>query len=331
MKARTPTYWLSMHLPYACRHSGACCSSGWDIPIERSRVGAVQALRPATAWLRPVSGAPEEVAGVLAMSGGGRCVFHGDGCEIQHGLGHGALPSACQHFPRKVLMDPRGVFVTLSHYCPTAADLLFSHVGPVEIVEGPPVLPDGDPEGLDARDVLPPLLTGVPRARPRGQVSPRGARSRQTGPGLASKGQVSSNAVLMDLESYAAWEAHMIRVLTCGTCSADEALAQLDADLMSLQNWRPGSTPLLEVVHSLRSSNEFSNSSPSSQEAVIKRYLAARAFASWVPYQAEGVPALLWALRRLLEHLQANCERMCLKDAIRETDLRLVHLASLPV
>ena len=37
------TYWLSMHVPYHCRHIGVCCTSGWDIPIERARVdGAIE-------------------------------------------------------------------------------------------------------------------------------------------------------------------------------------------------------------------------------------------------------------------------------------------------
>jgi hypothetical protein len=28
-------YALSIHADYACRHSGACCTSGWPIPAER--------------------------------------------------------------------------------------------------------------------------------------------------------------------------------------------------------------------------------------------------------------------------------------------------------
>jgi hypothetical protein len=58
------------------------------------------------------------------------------------------------------LIDQRGVHVTLSHYCPTAAAMLFDHEGPIEIVAGPAPPTGLDiPEGLDARDALPPLAS----------------------------------------------------------------------------------------------------------------------------------------------------------------------------
>lgn len=283
-----------MHVPYACRHSGACCSSGWAIPIERARVGAVATLRAPQAWLRPVSGGPEEIAGTLAISDSGGCMFHGDGCEIQHALGHSALPSACQHFPREVLIDQRGVFVTLSHYCPTAADLLFSHVGAVEIVEGPPALPDGDPEGLDARDVLPPLLT---------------------------------EGVLMDLEAYAAWEAHMVKVLTSGGSRPEDALARLRVDLGQLQRWRPRDGALGPRVSELATGGGVAARELPMTDVVIGRYLAARAFASWSAYARAGVVSVLDGLDLALSRVRAHNLRLPLGEAIRQTDLELVHLA----
>jgi hypothetical protein len=30
----SPVFALSIHADYACRHSGACCSAGWTIPVE---------------------------------------------------------------------------------------------------------------------------------------------------------------------------------------------------------------------------------------------------------------------------------------------------------
>src|SRR5262245_21331911 len=51
-------FWLSMHVPYACHDSGACCSSGWPIPIERSRVETVRLLRQDGSWLLPAPEAP---------------------------------------------------------------------------------------------------------------------------------------------------------------------------------------------------------------------------------------------------------------------------------
>jgi hypothetical protein len=299
-------FWLSMHVPYACRHSGACCSSGWAIPLERERVAAIGAVRPGDAWLLPAVGAPDGVAGVIAVSAIGRCVFHRDGCEIHRALGPAAKPSACQHFPREVLIDSRGVFVTLSHYCPTAADLLFDSVGPIDIVAGPPALPHGEPEGLDARHVLPPLLT---------------------------------EGVLMDYAGYDAWEAHMVRVLTRDDERPPEhALSALANDLLSIQRWRPGRTSLAEEIARL-SPRPVSTSGPMTSvpsAVVIRRYLAARAFASWMAYQGNGLRTVVGSLFVTLDVLRERLakagsrdagepSRDRLKEAIRQTDLVLVH------
>ncbi len=118
---------------------------------------------------------------------GRRCSFlqsdHGvHACEIHNTAGHAALPITCRMFPRQVLHDPRGTFISLSHYCPTAAGMLFDDDGPVGIVDAPASLTgDGVLDGLDARDVWPPVL------RP---------------------------GVMMDLESYTAWEQRAIELLT---------------------------------------------------------------------------------------------------------------------
>ena len=221
------------------------------------------------------------------------------------------MPSACQHFPREVLVDGRGVSVTLSHYCPTAVELLFDHVGPVTIVEGPPAVPTGDPEGLDARDVLPPLLT----------------------PG-----------VLMDLEGYSAWEAHMVRVLTADDGrTPDDALVTLERDLARVQRWRPGTRSLADEISRLAVLAEnpanrgfsrrqtvdiaagpgFSRGNP---DLTIRRYLAARAFASWMTYQGGGVAAVLRSLRFVLSVLRDRRTHLPLKEAIRQTDLQVLHL-----
>jgi hypothetical protein len=225
-------------------------------------------------------------------------VFHHDGCDIHRRLGHEALPTACQHFPREVLIDSRGVFVTLSHYCPTAADLLFAHDGPVEIVAGPPALRRGEPEGLDARDVLPPLLT---------------------------------ETVLMDLEGYSAWEAHMVRVLTAEPGVAEEAVARLEADLAEVQRWRPGGRSLSSTIAALRKSGgragAIGNPGEAAEEVVIRRYLAARAFASWEAYQGGGIARVLESLHTVLATLREHRRRLALKEAIRQTDLEFVHLA----
>ena len=347
------TYWLSMHVPYVCRHSGACCTSGWPIPVERDRIAPLRVLRPDGQWLVRAPDAPSEIGGILASDRDGRCVFYGQAagqrssgnCEIHRQIGHAALPSACQHFPRECLIDRRGVFVTLSHYCPTAASLLFRDTEPVRIVEGPQAIPSGQPEGLDAHDVLPPLLR----------------------PGL-----------LMDHTAHGLWEAHIVRVLTTSDCAPEAALNALDADARSLSGWRWPDGALADAVLRLRSlieptamlapewpreQEDFATALGSlttgtwaeypesaeliwprrvatgwhEQRHVIKRWLAAHAFAAWMTYQGNGVLAQIARLHVALAVLRAESVRGCvvqnrdldaqlLTHAIRQTDLLIVHL-----
>ena len=140
-------FWLNFHLPYRCRHSGACCTAGWPIPLEPERAKFVK------------KGGRLDEGGLLPRDASGACVFHEGRCTIyEH------RPLSCVHFPYVCLIDARGVHVTLSHYCPTAASLLFEPRGPIEIVEGPAPIPGLQiPEGLDARESLPPLRPGVSR------------------------------------------------------------------------------------------------------------------------------------------------------------------------
>ncbi len=348
------TFWLSFHAAYECRHAGACCSSGWAIPVERVRTAALDTL-DVRGWLRPAAGAPDDVAGVLATGGDGQCVFYGGPrtprCRAHEALGHAALPSACQHFPRECLIDARGVFVTLSHYCPTAAELLFTHTGRAEIVAGPPVVRDGPAEGFDARGALPPLLA----------------------PGI-----------LMDPDGYGAWEAHMVRTLAGHADASDPrapeaSIARLERDARTLSRWTPGRGALVDAVAAVGGENAPASgdidwdeerrlfdaaraSVPSSYAwpalplpsdegwarwaaagwpehgAVVGRYLAAHAFASWMAYQGNGVRSLIRRLRTALAVLRAEVVRTCaasdrklvrsdLAHSIRQADLLLVHLA----
>ena len=142
-------FWLNFHLAYACRHSGACCRAGWPIPVEPDRAVLIRKGD----WL--------EEGNILPRDAAGACVFHDGGCTIYH-----HRPLSCMHFPYVCMIDPRGVHVTLSHYCPTAAALLFDHDGPIEVVEGPSPVPLLDiPEGLDARESLPPADTRSAKSR----------------------------------------------------------------------------------------------------------------------------------------------------------------------
>jgi len=175
-----PVFVLSIHADYACRHSGACCTAGWRIPVERA----------CEERLVGSGGSPEVTSGgttlfvrdgaltMLALADGACVCFDraAEGrpaCAIHRTFGHEALPSACAHFPRVAVTDDRATAVTLSHFCPTAAAMLFRDMQ-LSIVEAPPSFNSvREYEGLDACGVLPPLLR----------------------PGM-----------LMDLESHHAWE-----------------------------------------------------------------------------------------------------------------------------
>ena len=357
------TRWLSMHLPYACRHSGVCCAAGWPLPVEADRVAAIDRavdtghvtmVDGQRVWLLDHAGAPSGMAGQLRLTPAGHCVFHhragrtGHACAVHTALGHGALPSSCQHFPRVCLTDARGVHVTLSHYCPTAAGLLFEAQGPVTIASGPPAVPGLDvPEGLDARSALPPLLT------------PR---------------------VLMDLDGYAAWEGHMVETLAGVRPrgrSVDDAIALLAGEAEALADWRPGGTTLADVVRGLGHETNGSRGEVPSRlelfntaraacpeawtwpgppddlesvdarlvspawpefETTLRRYGAAHAFGAWAAYQGETLTAVVTALARAVAVARIEAARIAgaagrvldrpaMVEAIRRADLLLRHYA----
>jgi hypothetical protein len=274
------------------------------------------------------------------------------------------LPASCQHFPRVCLVDGRGVRVSLSHYCPTAASLLFAHEGPVTIVPGPPAVSGiAVPEGLDVRDELPPRLT----------------------PG-----------VLMDLEALTAWEQLVVQTLAGPDAPAGtpaEALALLRAYAERLVVWTPGDAPLVAMIGGLpaaegtaggegpfTSAERGSDGGPYRLErqrramrvvaqtcrapwtwpatpanvdaldrafvapewpaatAIVRRYLAAKAFGAWVTYQADAARGLVRWLQLAHDVLRVEAARACgaanrsldgdlLLTAVRQTDLLLTHYA----
>ena len=377
------TLWLSCHVHYACRHAGACCRSGWPLPVELQVVpvidaavaaGRLRTVDGSPVWLLTSAEAPTGVAGTFRLAEDA-CVFHaaprrGDAahgsaarhCAVHAVEGHEALPASCQHFPRLCLVDGRGVRVSLSHYCPTAASLLFEHEGPVEIVPGPPAVPGlAVPEGLDVRDELPPRLT----------------------PG-----------VLMDLDALTAWEHLVVQTLAgpdapVGTPA--EALALLRAYAERLVVWTPGDAPLLQVIDGLRgvggtggaaftSAERGSDGGPYRLErqrramrvvtqtcrapwtwpatpanidaldrafvsaewpaagALVRRYLATKAFGAWVTYQADAARGLVRWLQLAHDVLRVEAARACgdanraldgdmLFTAVRQADLLLAHYA----
>ncbi len=217
----TRRHCLSIHAGYACAHAGACCTAHWPIPVEQPLVDAVRREEvPANGTpFETVTGADGGRLSILATTGDGACVFFepraGRLCAVHRTVGPGLLPSACRNFPRIALRDPRGIFVTLSHYCPTAARLLLLDQD-LAIVDAPaPLTLDGEVEGLDATGVLPPLLR----------------------PGM-----------LMSLDAYDTWEREAVATLNDRRLPPSGAVTAISAATAACSEWRPGRGELSAAI-----------------------------------------------------------------------------------
>jgi hypothetical protein len=239
----------------------------------------------------------------------GGCMFfdraRGNLCRIHRDLGHHLLPVACQHFPRVVRLDDCGIHVTLSHFCPTAAGLLFRDDVPLEIVEAPGLLPF-EPQGLDARGALPPL------------VAPD---------------------VLMDLGSYGLWEREAVRLLARDDRTPEQALGAIASATARIARWRPGVGTLSESVDLAFA--PFRERPPGAARDVrmsrpLRYYLAAKIFGSWTAFQADRLTAVVATARRALRLVRTTVagaakasgrppDETMLLEAIRDADHRLLH------
>ena len=362
--ATVSVYTLSIHADYKCRHSGACCTADWDVPVElplyhsldealKSRRVVPAAAADANASPLIVEEAlPDEAAAMVARTPTGDCVFyhrHSGLCVLHRDGGEAMLPATCRHFPRLAVQDARGTFISLTHYCPTAAEALFRDDVAVEIVEDPVAFPEADYEGLViTADDWPPLL------RP---------------------------DVLADADSYAAWERHMVRRCVDPRLSPESVIATLERDARAVravrpvtgesiagaiaalpdagvivnaatglesslahlagviasvpEEWRPEpDTHLLQTVYSQDVLPRWRD-----WHAPLKRYLAAKAFASWTAYQGRGFLSIVHGLAAALALVRIDAARQCrdsgraldaalLKEAFRQADFMLNHLAA---
>lgn len=250
---------LSFHGTYACRHSGACCSAGW---IEPDEAGICRHFAP------DPSGS----------------------CTIHRARGHAALPHACQQFPRVATLSPLGTSVTLSAFCPTAASLLFEDAPfAIETVADARAY-----EGLDARDVMPPLLR----------------------PGM-----------LMDWESVACWEALAVATLSNHRHDADTALAIIEhASNVVCETWTPADGLLSEALDRAFALPIEPVEPVEPVEPAVARFFASHAFACWPMYDGRGIRgALDWLLkaRTALDEERRSCGDP--KEAFRRADLSLRH------
>ena len=358
---------LTIHARYQCRHAGACCQN-WTVQAEPRVVQLVEQRGIRRSGVNGplfVSSINPDLSGAMdvARDNNGSCVFFEQNgqrlCVIHRDAGVEALPSACRHFPRKFLRDARGTFVSLSHFCPTAAALLLGE-HPLGVAEAmPPLMLEEPVEGLDARDSLPPLL------RPE---------------------------VLCDLEGYDAWERASIAVLGRKDQSWQAALDHIGAATERVRDWRPGtSTSLAQHVASAfaaesdwipRPGSGPPERDPTSRarftqeqlvalvwqlargrvpddiqpidgledrwrervgrtvegyDAVMKNFVAARLFGNWIAYQGRGLRSVVqWGLaaaalvrhhllRRALDSGRSPGADDVM-EAIRMSDLILLHV-----
>jgi Fe-S-cluster containining protein len=369
---------LAIHAGYRCRNTGVCCSSGWDVPVEpvaeerlRAALGDGR-LRPAcsprpggAACFRAVSGLPHGARVVLAADGAGRCVFlEADRrCAVHRQLGLEALASACRDFPRVATLTPLGVSITLSHFCPTAAAMLFAPAVPdaadrpdpdgLRIVLDPPGFPPSWPyEGLDARDALPPLLRpGVLMGWPSLERWERFAVSVLADAGRAP--EVSLDLLAGAAEEARAWtpdegpfEELFARVLEAALARGGQGeRLPRDPARRGSRGWSlvagcvPHRALLPPAPEGLDGIDDRAVAPAwSTLGRPIRRWLAAKAFASWTLLQGGGLRTTVAGLRLALAVLRAEAARGCaesrrvldgdiLKEAVRRADLLLVHLA----
>jgi hypothetical protein len=333
---------MNAHARYSCRHSGACCTAGWTIPVEAHARRLLQVER-------------------LLPDSEGSCPQYdreSARCRVHRDHGEALLPRSCHHFPRRALIDARGTFVTLSHFCPTAAALLLDSAGPLKVVDDPPAFPGArDYDGLDAVGEWPPLLR---------------------------------RDALFDLESFSVWERHLVGSISSSTDEIAVVLSRVAGEAERVRAWHVSQGPLVDWTRKLADGPSAGAGSagdgedgvlsryaayadarsayarlcrltpggmspaPVTADAVAaerelvkprwnalapmaNRYVAAKAFASWTAYQWRDVRTQIAELYLAASVLRIECARAALRleraldrevllEAVRSSDLLLMHL-----
>lgn len=215
-----------------------------------------------------------------------------------------ALPVACRHFPRRILHDSRGTFISLSHFCPTAARMLLAPASLAVVEAQPPLRLPPPLEGLDASEALPPLLR----------------------PGL-----------LCDPAGYQVWEYTGMATFARGDLTFGECVDVIAAATEAVRLWEPGHESLAERVGTAFDAARFIKGSDidaqeramttaaalsagrasdippidrfeehwerhiaghfAAFDRAMRNYLAARLFANWIAYQGRGLRSIVEWLR----------------------------------
>jgi hypothetical protein len=198
------------------------------------------------------------------------------------------------------------VSLTLSAFCPTAAGLLFEQ-GPFSVTTV-----DGKPhyEGLDARDVMPPLLR---------------------------------MNMLMDWEGVARWEELAIGILSDLRDDVEGAVAIIEhASAEICERWTPAAGTIAGSLSDAfaRARQRQSGARPTASGQITSgpsaRFLASHAFACWPMYAGQGIAGAIAHLQAVRATLNEESARLAsdarraldvvlLKEAFRQTDLRLRH------
>ena len=340
---------LSFHANYRCENTGVCCSSGWEIAVEMDvevRLTALLAGAPGHLpngpdGFRLMADPPTRCESSLRkLDSTGACWFRDDpgrACAIHRNHGEAVLPSACRQFPKVCVLEPGVVSVSLSHYCPTAAGLLFGPPTDFRLVSDPGAFPGDWPfEGLDARDAYPPFL------RPGVLLGFDGLRTFEDQAVAVLAGEALGRALAIlesAVEGVRSWtmEAGPLCELMPGAFAraareATQAKTQpraTDPRAVLLSAVTAGTTPNAELPDFRAASTTVS----ALADLALRKYLASRLIAAWIAFQGDDLRQVVRYLRLCLDTVllfesarsPAESDAIRWKEAIRSTDLWILH------
>lgn len=352
---------LGFHLPYGCKSSGVCCSSGWPIAVEDDVKVRLEDLLPRVRDRLPrdefgfvsMDQPPRGCSSALRVDSKGavRACWFLDGtrtCAVHRNFGEPALPSACRHFPRVTVLDPTRVAISLSHYCPSAVALLFDREAAWGIRDAVTAFPKkasttapagGDIglgyEGLDARRGDPPLLRPDVFLGFDGLAvfERRAVESFERAPSV----ETALVRIGLAIETIRGWR-YGLGTVPDYIDAVFEAISSTAGDSREIDLGSDHITVLAEAIKGSDPPGALPRSSPPRRrfsedlDRALRRFLSARLFGAWISYQGQGLRSvfryltLCHELVRTFEAEQTHSHPADrLKEAMRLSDLWLVH------